>query len=124
MGDEVRCSRCDRTSQDFQEGSPGVRIATWEVISVTPDLWSCPDCLTPEEEQAIDADMMELASCMAYCVRCHRLYDDLIDQYSDSWLFPYADDDGWLICPGCLHPSGSDSRLALISGRSPAVSDQ
>lgn len=76
--------------------------AAWEVIDVDADLWSCPDCLTVEEQQAIDEFAMETMEVMSECSRCRRTYDELADLYEEDFLFPYTDHDGWFICPRCL----------------------
>jgi len=99
--DTAKCIRCGR-----EIGINDEELSSWEVIGSLPDRqlqegeekWCCEACLTPEEEQAIDDDAMEMAERM-FCVRCGRRHEDESSVESmDEWL---VDDEGNLICPDC-----------------------
>jgi hypothetical protein len=67
----------------------------WEVIG-PGDAAMCPDCITGEEQQAIDEDAMDLAAQMGSCARCGRSWEVAAD--SHQWELVGEEH----FCPGCL----------------------
>jgi hypothetical protein len=51
-GDE-RCARCDKPAPDDSS------ISEWEAFGASGEGWLCPDCITPEEQRAMDDTDME-----------------------------------------------------------------
>jgi len=57
----THCARCMRPAPDWLTTDRGEmsQLLDWEALGDDGLLILCPDCITPEEQQAMDADMMD-----------------------------------------------------------------
>jgi DNA-directed RNA polymerase subunit RPC12/RpoP len=104
------CARCGRPvpSDDDDEH------LSWEVTAddnaADGCAWICPDCITPEEQQAIDEADIELGNevraLAGHCARCLKNVpyetDDPGEPLPSGWAVLDADIDALLVvCPDC-----------------------
>jgi hypothetical protein len=113
LPDESHCARCRRPNPDAEDGG---MPDYWEVLvdgdgEVVGVI--CEDCITPEEQQATDEDMFELADEVSglsrHCTRCLKpvpyATDDPGEPLPSGWKTLDHDDAVLLVlCPDCIHP--------------------
>lgn len=109
--DESRCMRCRRPNPAAAL-LPGDLPSDWEVVENERGEVAgviCPGCITGEEQQAIDEDVMEFAESLKQCARCAKPAPE----------FPSGlpQEQGWyvlghgLVCTDCMRPD--DWRAAV-----------
>ena len=120
--DESRCYRCKRPTPE------GLPPSDWEphvdddgeVLGVI-----CPDCLTDEEQGAIEDDALTMETATHTCAGCGTLAPDFADgdpndaDYGDPGRKGWYVVDRGLICPSCV--TGEEiieSHEALLRGLS------
>lgn len=112
--DNECCARCQRPAPD--EDDQSLVALEWEtLVNSDGDVTGvvCPDCITPEEQQATDeADMAihdQVAGLAGHCARCLKAVpyvdDDPGAPLPGGWAMLNHDDPVMLIvCPDCICP--------------------
>jgi hypothetical protein len=99
------CVRCGR----LVPSDDGDARLDWEATAYG-SAWICPDCITPEEQQAIDEADIELGNevraLAGHCARCLKDVpyetDDPGEPLPSGWAVLDADIDALLVvCPDC-----------------------
>ena len=108
---ESHCARCLRPNPAPEGDYPD----DWAVLG-SSDFTGiiCPDCITPEEQQAMDeADMAldaEVSGLAGKCARCLKSvpYESEVpgEALPDGWrVLDYDADVLLVVCPDCITPS-------------------
>ena len=94
--DTERCVRCGKTAPPAESA----RYIDWEAAEDGGTI--CPGCLTAEEVQEMDGDMMELAAKLENCVRCGTPVPDVDGEEMERLGWDASENAGarW-ICPDC-----------------------
>jgi hypothetical protein len=112
---ESHCARCLRQAPDLKNDR-NLDALEWEpLVNADGDVLGviCPDCITPEEQQAMDEDDMALLDVIdSLAAQCARRLKDVPYESDDpgeplppGWIVLDSDVDAVLVvCPDCVTP--------------------